>query len=141
MKKLICLLVALLFLPVASLADPGVALCYRMNFYAAAYNEYLSDPFDFDTMIIDVYFMDDFSTAYYCKTLWSNGTIDTTGYVKCTVSSKGADGKRRLDFPNGETMYFFYDDDSNFWLEMENGTFHLFPCEQLDLKKDMKSGS
>ena len=139
MKKLICLILVLLSLPVLSFADPGVALCYRMNFYAAAYNDSVPGSFDFDTMIIDLYFMDDFTTAYYCKTLWTNGSINTTGYVKCAVSSKGADGKRMLDFPNNEQMAFYYDDEGYLWLEMENGAYHLLPCERFDIKNDLKS--
>ena len=138
MKKLLAFLLILLFIPVFSFADPGVALCYRMNLYAAAYNDLYPGTFDCDTMIIDLYFMDDFATAYYCKTMWINGSIDTTGYVKCTVSSKDSDGKRRLDFPNNEKMYFYYDESGNFWLEMENGTYHLLPCDKFDLKKDLK---
>ena len=139
MKKLLAVfLILALLLPVAAFSDPGVALCYRMNFYAAAYNELYPGSFDFDTMIIDLYFMDDFQTAYYCKTIWSDGSIDTTGYVQCTVSAKDPDGKRHLLFPTGEQMTFDYDDDGAFWLEMENGTYHLLPCEQFNLKKDLK---
>ena len=137
MKKLLALTLVLLLVPLASLADPGVALCYRMNFYASAYNEDNPGAFDFDTMIIDVYLMDDFSTAYYCKTTWASGKIETTGYARCTVSS-APDKKHLLSFDNGEKMYFFYDDAGEFWLEMENGTYHLLPCETFDIKKDLK---
>ena len=138
MKRFLCLLLLLCLVPLFSLADPGVALCYRMYFYAAEYNEDHPGYFSFDTMVIDLYFMDDFSTAYYCQTEWAGGSVDTTGYTLCTVSGKGPDGKRTLSFPNGQTMSFFYDDAGEFWLEMNNGTYHLLPCERFDVRQDLK---
>ena len=140
MKRLLAfVLVFCVFLSVScAFADPGVTLCYRMNFYAAAYNEKDPGYFDFDTLIIDVYFMDDFATAYYSKTMWISGKINTTGFVPCTVS-KGPGSKHTLSFDNGEKMYFYYDENGEFWLEMENGIFHLLPCELFDLRKDLKT--
>lgn len=138
MKRFLSLLLVLSILPVAALADPGVVLCYRMNHYAAAFNEDHPGYFDYDTMIIDLYLMDDFKTAYYSKTIWANGKIDTTGFVRCTVTSAG-DGKHVLSFPNQETMIFYYDEDSRLWLQMENGSFHLLECERFDIKNDLKS--
>jgi len=139
MKKLIALVLVLVFVPVLSFADPGVVLCYRLNHYAAAYNEDHPGYFDYDTMIIDVYLMDDFSTAYYSKTYFRNGKIETTGFIPCTVSSKKTeDGKRALLFPNGEIMYFYYED-GEFWLQMENGAYHMLECEYFNLPEDLKT--
>jgi hypothetical protein len=87
-------------------------------------------------MIIDLYLMDDFQTAYYTKNIWSNGKIESTGFVKCTVSK--SDGKHRLSFPNGETMAFYYDESGKLWLEMENGTYRLLECEQFNIQEDLK---
>ena len=138
MKRFFCFLLALALLPVVSLADPGVCLCYRMNHYAAAYNENHPGYFDYDSLIIDLYFMDDFSTAYYCKTTWADGAVETTGYVLCTVSAKNPDGTRLLTFPNGENMSFFYED-GELWLSMQNGTYHLREFDELfDVNKDLR---
>lgn len=137
MKKLFCLLLVLMLFPVLSFADPGVVLSYRMNLYGSQYNEDHPGSLPFDTMMIDVYLMDDFNTAYYCKTIWSDGNIDTTGYAKCTVSD-GDNSRHVLTFDNGEVMSFYYDENNAFWLEMENGTYHLLPCERFDLRSDLK---
>ena len=137
MKRLLCLFLLLCLVPVSCMADPGVTLCYRMNHYASAYNEDHPGYFSYDTMMIDVFIMDDFKTAYYMKTTWADGDVDTTGYVKCTFE-KGPDSKYVLSFPNGEVMHFYYDDESRFWLEMDGGAFHLLRCEQFDLKNDLK---
>ena len=136
MKKLFCLLLVLFLLPVVSLADPGVVLCYRMNHYAAAYNEDHPGYFAYDSMIVDLYLMDDFKTAYYSKTIWSSGSIETTGLVKCTTA-RTADGKYLLSFPNGETMQFYYED-SKLWLQMDNGIYHLLECERFNIQEDLR---
>ena len=136
MKRFICLLFVLFLLPVVSFADPGVVLCYRMNHYAAAYNEDHPGYFNYDTMIVDLYLMDDFKTAYYSKTVWSDGNIETTGFVKCTTS-RTADGKYFLSFPNGEIMQFYYDD-SKLWLQMDNGIYHLLECERFNIQEDLR---
>ena len=136
MKKLFCLLFLLLFLPLSSSADPGVVLCYRMNHYAAAYNENHPGYFPYDTMIVDVYLMDDFKTAYYTKTEWIDGKIETTGFVKCIVS-KGENNNYVLTFPNNEKMYFDYDENGDFWLTMEYGTYRLYECERFEIKTDL----
>ena len=138
MKRIICLLFVLILVPSISFSDPGVVLCYRMNHYAAAYNDNNPGYFDYDTMMIDVYLMDDFTTAYYVKTLWVDGEIETTGYVKCTVS-KGNNHDHILTFPNSETMSFYYDDNGEFWLKMTNGTFHLLECKEFEIKNDLKT--
>ena len=138
MKKLLAFLLALsLLLSASALADPGVTLCYRMIFDATPYNRSQPGALDFDSLLIDVWLMNDFTTAYYTKTTWQNGSVETTGLVRCTVSD-GPDKKHALDFPNGERMYFYYDSDKQFWLEMDNGTYHLYPCEFFDLQKDLK---
>ena len=137
MRRFFCILFALVMLPVFSFADPGVVLCYRMNHYAAAYNENHPGYFDYDSMIIDLYIMDDFQTAYYSKNIWSNGNIESTGFVKCTIS-RSSDKKHLLSFPNGELMSFYYDESGKFWLEMENGIYHLLECEQFNIQEDLR---
>ena len=138
MKRFICFfLTLLLFVPAVSFADPGVVLCYRMNHYAAAYNEDHPGYFDYDTMIIDVYLMDDFTTAYYVETEFKDGEINTSGYVKCTVS-KGSNNDHILTFPNGQTMSFYYDDEGRFWLKMDHGSYHLLECERFVISEDLK---
>jgi hypothetical protein len=137
MKRFFCILFVLVLLPVISFADPGVVLCYRMNHYAAAYNEDHPGYFDYDTMMVDLYMMDDFKTAYYMKTVWTDGKIDTTGFVHCTIQK--SDGKYSLIFDDGSCFYFYYDDASNLWLEMNGGSFHLLECERFNIKTDFKS--
>lgn len=137
MKRFFCFLFVLVLLPLVSFADPGVVLCYRMNFYAASYNDDHPGYFDYDSMIIDVYLMDDFQTAYYSKNTWKNGSIESTGFVKCSIL-KTENGRHPLSFPNGEMMYFYYDEDGRFWLEMENGTYHLLECERFNVQEDLK---
>lgn len=137
MNRFFCIVLVLVLLPLFALADPGVVLCYRMVFYSASYNERTPGAFDFDSMSVDVYLMDDFTTAYYMKTTWTDGSVDTTGFVRCALSD-GPDSKHTLTFPNGEKMYFYYDDDGEFWLEMQEGAVHMYPCEYFDLMKDLK---
>ena len=136
MKRFVCLLFVLILIPVVSLAGTGVVLCYRMNHYAAAYNEDHPGYFAYDSMIIDLYLMDDFKTAYYSKTVWSGDAVESTGFVKCTVSDT-SDKKHLLSFPNGETMLFYYDE-GELWLQMENGTYHLLKCERFDIQQDLR---
>ena len=80
--------------------------------------------------------MDDFKTAYYSKTVWSGDAVESTGFVKCTVSDT-SDKKHLLSFPNGETMLFYYDE-GELWLQMENGTYHLLKCERFDIQQDLR---
>ena len=137
MKRFVFVFLILMMFSFVSFADPGVVLCYRMNHYAAAYNEDHPGYFDYDSMFIDVYLMDDFSTAYYVKTEFANGKLETTGYVPCTVS-KGSNNDHILTFPDGSTMSFYYDDDGRFWLKMEYGTYHLLECERFNISEDLK---
>ena len=137
MKRFLSAFLALCLFPVFCLADPGVVLSYRLNHYAAADNELFPGSFPYDSMFIDIYLMDDFKTLYYSKTLFVDGSIETTGLAACQIEK--IDGKYNFVLPSGEKMSFYYDDEGSFWLDMSGGLFKLYPCERFSIKKDFVS--
>ena len=137
MKRFFALVLALCCVSITCCADPGVCLCYRLYQYAAADNDLHPGSFPYDSMFIDLYLMDDFKTLYYCKNVFSNGKIESTGFASCVLSKQ--EDQYHFILPSGESMYFYYDDSGDFWLHMDGGSLRLYPCEQFRIQTDFIS--
>lgn len=140
MKKLFAILIALAILVpvVACASNLYVDRRYTLFIDGNLYNAFFSAGFDFETQIIDIYFLSDYKSAYYCKQEWKKDSgYTSTGMVDCTFSYKS--GKFYLTFPDG-SYFEGYDDENeeDLWLNLGGGTFKFILDHSFDIQKDWK---
>ena len=137
MKRFICILFALVLLPVISFSEtPGLLSAYKMVFDAQLYNKQYDAGFGFDMLAIDLYLMDDHTTIYYQRSEWSGNDFESTGLVRGYADY--ADHIYTVSFKNGYS-FKFYREGSNIWINMDGFSFLLKYCEDLSLSTDFKS--
>ena len=137
MKKLLCLLLLVLFLPLVAFADtPSIISHYSLYFDARlCVSGKNANPFDYDMLCLDVYFTDDDSQAYFSYTEFFAGTYISSGLCPMTVARR--DGLIYLTDGKGSALCSWYDENgTDLWLTYRDHDFRLHPTVSFALYED-----
>lgn len=141
MKKLICLLLLLVLLPVFSLAEYtepySVDQHYVLFFDAVGTATGKGNSFDYDSLCIDLYMMKNHETAYVIICKCFSDLFTTSGMEKYTISDK--DGVLYFVRDNGEYFSAVYDENGvDLWISYDNTQFRMKPVSSLSYFEDIR---
>lgn len=139
MKRFFCLFLLLLFVPLFSLADSLFISRHYSLFIDSTANITAggSSMFEFDSLCIDLYIMNDESTAYGTFSRAESG-LYLTSSCRFTIRTRN-DGSVIFAQDNGE--YFVADFDENgtdLWINYNGRNYRLRPVPAFSVFEDWK---
>ena len=125
MKKLLCILLALLILPAAAAADTSLLM-----FSTYGSTEKVGHLFDGEAFAMDLIMGTDLQ-AVFIETIWENGKIFTRSYPAEIRSMKGDTKFLYFVLENDFTIKGHYDDNGvDFWVDFTGGSIKLRPADE-----------
>ena len=89
------------------------------------------NPFDFDTLFIDIFFIDNPQKAYLCISERFSDIFISTGMS--TVSVAERNGNIYFAYENGEYLTGHYDENgTDLWIDYKGNSFRLCPVHPFD---------
>ena len=137
MKKLLCLLLVFLVLPVVSFSDEFI---YKFT----AYGDGISDIplLDADAFSLDLYMKKDL-TAYIVLTVWKNGAAFTSARQARVKSFSSDPDNMYFTFPDDTYYTGHYDGDKTWrlWLNLPGGSVCLTMADEFNPYADLEKGA
>lgn len=137
MKKLLCVLLVLVLLPVVSLADPRLITSHYAFFMD---DESSRGPkgekvIDYDSLCLDLFILEGGSECYLTSVRSFSGIV-ITGTSNMSIAER--DGLLYLADQSGLYLAAYYDENGeDIWLQYENHYFRLRPVPVFNLYTDM----
>ena len=137
MKKLICVLLIVFFLPaVASAERVTIKQHYSLFIDSPGAMGGREAKFGFDSLCIDLYLMSDDSSAYICISRCEDGFFLTSGIQKLSLIQK--EGFLRLVEDNGQYFDIVNEEDNDsLWISYNNTQYRLIPVQTFSALNDM----
>ena len=137
MKKLFCLLLVLVLLPVVSLADPRIIYAHYAFFMD---DESSRTPkggkvIDYDSLCLDLFILEGGKECYLTSVRSFSGIV-ITGTTNASITER--DGLLYLSDQSGNYLTAYYDENGeDIWLQYENHYFRLRPVPVFSMYTDM----
>ena len=138
MKRFVCLLFVFVFIPLFAFAD-RVALSnhYALFISGGAGTAGKGSLFDFDSLSVDLYLLEDDEKGYICTSKCFSGLFITSGMVSVTLADQ--DGVLYIVDNNGNFYTAVRDDNgTDLWIDLEGYSFRMRPVADLSYFEDVK---
>ena len=141
MKKLFCLLLILFMFVPSALADSDpLFISQHYSVFVDTRQETSgkgASPFTFDSLCMDVYFVEGSDTAYISTVRTFSGLFLSSGSVKVSVVDQ--DGILYFVSDDGNYITGQYDENgTDLWMDLEYGTFRLRPVPSFSMFDDWR---